>query len=64
MHNNLLKELRAQFFLENVEFIARRTIKDYVKQFSVVMLDMRDMSEKDKIFCFVEGLKPWARTNL
>jgi len=67
------KELRAQFFPENVEFIARRklrelkhtgTIREYVKQFSTVMLDIRDMSEKDKVFCFVEGLKPWARTKL
>ncbi|KAA0054438.1 reverse transcriptase [Cucumis melo var. makuwa] len=26
------------------------------------MLDIRDMSEKDKVFCFVEGLKSWAKT--
>ena len=26
------------------------------------MLDIHDMIEKDKIFSFVEGLKPWART--
>ncbi|KAA0050695.1 uncharacterized protein E5676_scaffold1737G00110 [Cucumis melo var. makuwa] len=28
------------------------------------MLDIRDMLEKDKVFCFVEGLKPWARAKL
>ncbi|TYK02128.1 gag-asp_proteas domain-containing protein [Cucumis melo var. makuwa] len=28
------------------------------------MLDICDMSEKDKIFYFVEGLKPWAKTKL
>ena len=28
------------------------------------MLDISDMTEKDKIFGFVEGLKPWARTKL
>ncbi|KAA0066841.1 reverse transcriptase [Cucumis melo var. makuwa] len=28
------------------------------------MLDIRDMSGKDKVFCFVEGLKPWARAKL
>ncbi|TYK10090.1 reverse transcriptase [Cucumis melo var. makuwa] len=28
------------------------------------MLDIRDMSKKDKVFCFVEGLKPWAKTKL
>lgn len=56
------KELRAQFFPENVEFIARRklrelkhmeTIRVYVKQFSAIMLVIRDMSGKDKVFCFV-----------
>ena len=34
------------------------------EQFFAVMLDIRDMSEKDKVFCFVEELKPWARTKL
>ncbi|TYK31692.1 uncharacterized protein E5676_scaffold398G00580 [Cucumis melo var. makuwa] len=28
------------------------------------MLDIRDMSKKDKVFCFVEGLKSWAKTKL
>lgn len=28
------------------------------------MLDIRDMSEKDKIFSFVSGLKPWAQVEL
>ncbi|KAA0033368.1 uncharacterized protein E5676_scaffold26G00180 [Cucumis melo var. makuwa] len=28
------------------------------------MLDIRDMSEKDKVFYFVEGLKPWGRAKL
>lgn len=59
---DLKKELRAQFFLENVGFIARRklckfrhtgTMQDYIKQFSTVMLDIQDMLEKDKVSCFV-----------
>ncbi|TYK27683.1 uncharacterized protein E5676_scaffold225G00120 [Cucumis melo var. makuwa] len=69
----LKKELRLQFFLENVEILARRKLRDlkhtgsireYMKQFAGLMLDIRDMSEKDKVFCFVEGLKPWAKTKL
>ena len=60
-------------FPENVEILVRRklrelkhtgNIRDYVKQIAGVMLDIRDMIEKDKIFSFVEGLKPWARTKL
>ena len=70
---DLKKELKAQFFPENVEYMARRqlrdlkhtgTVREYVKQFSALMLDIRDMSEKDKLFYFMEGLKPWARTEL
>ncbi|KAL4018158.1 hypothetical protein IC575_021748 [Cucumis melo] len=69
----LKRELRSQFFPENVEILARRklrelkhtgSIREYVKQFTGLMLDIRDMSEKDKVFCFVEGLKPWAKTKL
>ncbi|TYK22097.1 reverse transcriptase [Cucumis melo var. makuwa] len=40
------------------------SIREYVKQFAGLMLDIRDMSEKDKVFCFVKGLKPWAKTKL
>ncbi|XP_038890158.1 uncharacterized protein LOC120079815 [Benincasa hispida] len=71
--DRLKQELRSQFFPENVEILARRklrelkqtsNIRDYVKQFAGLMLDIRDMSEKDKVFCFVEGLKPWAKAKL
>ncbi|KAL0457789.1 UNVERIFIED_CONTAM: RNA-directed DNA polymerase [Sesamum latifolium] len=65
--------IREQFFPENVEYNARRalrklehsgSVRDYVKSFSALMLDIRDMSEKDKLFTFMEGLKPWARLEL
>ncbi|KAL0355411.1 UNVERIFIED_CONTAM: hypothetical protein Sradi_3988000 [Sesamum radiatum] len=29
-----------------------------------MMLDIRDMSENDKLFTFMEGLKSWARLEL
>ncbi|KAL0417151.1 UNVERIFIED_CONTAM: hypothetical protein Slati_3547000 [Sesamum latifolium] len=70
----LLREaIRVQFFPENVEYNARRALRklehtgsmqDYVKAFSALMLDIRDMSEKDKLFTFMEGLKPWTRVEL
>ena len=72
MWKGLKKELRVQFFPDNVEFISRRklqelkhirTIIEYVKQFSSIMLDIQDMSEKDKVFYF-EELKPWVKTKL
>ena len=69
----LKQELQSQFFPEKVEILARRKVGDlkhtrniweYVKQFSVFMLDIWDMFEKDKIFHFIEGLKPWAKSKL
>ena len=68
----LKHELKLQFFPENVEYNARHalrdlkhtgTIRDYVKQFSGLMLDIKDMSEKDKLFFFLERLKPWVELN-
>ncbi|KAL2240221.1 UNVERIFIED_CONTAM: hypothetical protein Sindi_0663300 [Sesamum indicum] len=70
----LLREaIREQLFPENIEYNARRalrklehtgSVQEYVKSFSALMLDIRDMSEKDKLFTFMEGLKPWARLEL
>ncbi|KAL0361547.1 UNVERIFIED_CONTAM: hypothetical protein Sradi_3839200 [Sesamum radiatum] len=70
----LLREaIREQFFPENVEYNARQalrklehigSVRDYVKFFSALILDIRDMSEKDKLFTFMEGLKPWAGLEL
>ncbi|MBE2321368.1 retrotransposon gag domain-containing protein, partial [Solirubrobacter sp. CPCC 204708] len=54
---DLKREMKTQFLPENVEYMARRklrqlrhtgTVREYVKQFSALMLDIRDMSEKDK----------------
>ncbi|XP_060196336.1 uncharacterized protein LOC132625764 [Lycium barbarum] len=65
--------IRLQFFPENVEYNARRklrelrqtkSVRDYVREYSALMLSIRDMSEKDKLFTFMEGLKPYARAEL
>ena len=70
---DLKQELKSQCFLENVEYNARQkfrelvqtgTVREFVRGFSTLMLDIRDMSEKDKMFYFFKGLKPWARTEL
>ncbi|KAL2527518.1 Uncharacterized protein Adt_12572 [Abeliophyllum distichum] len=53
---------RAQWVLRELKHTG--SIRDYVKTFSGHMLDIRDMSEKDKLFTFMEGLKPWASTKL
>ncbi|XP_070009233.1 uncharacterized protein [Nicotiana sylvestris] len=65
--------LRLQFFPKNVEYNARRklrelrqtkSVRDYVWEFSALILNIRDMGDKDKLFTFLEGLKPYARIEL
>ena len=67
----LKRELRYQFFAENIEYIAREkllaltqtsSIREYVRLFSALMLDIRGMLEKDKIFLFINALQKWAKT--
>ncbi|XP_038979221.1 uncharacterized protein LOC120109561 [Phoenix dactylifera] len=69
----LKKELREQFLPCNTSWLARDSLKklrqtgstrDYVKQFSSLMLDISNMSEEDKLFNFLSGLQPWAQTEL
>ncbi|KAL0373604.1 UNVERIFIED_CONTAM: hypothetical protein Sradi_3276100 [Sesamum radiatum] len=69
----LKKELKDQFMPCNTSWLAREslrklkhtgTVRDYVKEFSSLMLDVRDMSEEDKLFNFLSGLQTWAQTEL
>ena len=61
----LKQELKVHFYPENVDYMARRklrelrqtgSVQDYVKKFTTIMLDIRDMTEKDKLFHFLDGL--------
>ena len=67
----LKRELKEQFLLTNAAWLAREslrrlkqtwTVRDYVKEFSSLMLDIKNMSEEDKLFNFVFGLLAWAQT--
>ncbi|KAK3016633.1 hypothetical protein RJ639_006022 [Escallonia herrerae] len=69
----LKRELKSQFFLENTAFNTRKAlleckhtgpVQEYCQAFSTLMLDISDMSAVDRLFFFMEGLKPWARTEL
>ena len=35
-----------------------------MKEFSSIMLDIRNMSDEDKLFNFISGLQGWAQTKL
>ncbi|KAK2979822.1 hypothetical protein RJ640_010713 [Escallonia rubra] len=67
------RELKNQFFPKNTAFNARKalleckhtgSVREYCQAFSALMLDISDMSAVDRLFFFMEGLKPWARTEL
>ena len=69
----LKREMQDQFLPTNVGWLARESLKglkhtdsvqEYVKEFSSLMLNIRNMSEEDKLFNFVSGLQRWAQTEL
>ncbi|KAK4385672.1 hypothetical protein Sango_2691200 [Sesamum angolense] len=69
----LKNELKDQFLPCNTSWLAKEslqklnhagTLRDYVKEFGSLMMDVRDMSEEDKLFNFLSGLQIWAQTEL
>ena len=40
------------------------TIREYVREFSELMLQISDLGEKESFFSFMDGLKPWAKQEL
>ena len=58
-------DLKRQFYPENAEDEARGklrcltqkvSIRDYVKEFSGLLLEIPDIGEKDSLFSFMDGL--------
>ena len=63
-------DLKRQFYLENAEDEARGklrrltqkgSIREYVKEFSELLLEIPDMGEKDSLFSFMDGLTGWCK---
>ena len=40
------------------------SVRDYVKEFNSLILDIKDMSKVDKLFNFMSRLQGWAQTKL
>lgn len=66
----LKKELREQFLSCSVSWLARESLKklkqmgyvrDCMKQFSSLMLVIKNMFEDEKLFKFMRGLQGWCR---
>ena len=67
------REIKKQFYLEDVGYIARKkirhlkhtgSIRDYVKEFSSLMLEAPDMNEKEHLFNFMDNLQGSAEQEL
>ncbi|CAL1360791.1 unnamed protein product [Linum trigynum] len=67
------REIKRQFYPENVEFEARSRlrrlahegeIRGYVKEFSELLLEIPDYTDKKAMFTFLDGLQPWAKLEL
>ena len=64
------REIKKQFYPEDVEYLARKKIKylkhtgsirDYVKEFSSLKLEAPGMNEKTLLFEFMDNLQGWAK---
>ncbi|GFS41746.1 hypothetical protein Acr_00g0076210 [Actinidia rufa] len=63
---DIKREIKRQFYLINSEQELRHlsyksTIRDYVKEFFELMLEIPDMIEKESLFTFIDGLQSWAK---
>ena len=65
--------MKDQFLPTNTAWVAKELLKrlkhtelmrDYVKEFSPLMLDIKNMSKEDKLFNFTFGLQGWAQMEL
>ena len=71
--DRLKLELKEQFLPNNTSWLARddlkrlkqdKSVREYVKDYSSLILDIENMSEEDKLFNFLSGLQPWAQAEL
>ncbi|KAK8346069.1 hypothetical protein V6Z12_A07G190200 [Gossypium hirsutum] len=67
------RELKKQFYPQHAEKEARAklrrltqqgTVRDYVREFSELMLQISDLNEKEAFYWFEDGLKMWAKQEL
>lgn len=71
--SDLKKALQTHFSPQDDTWEARTKLKyikqtgilqAYQKEYSSAALELHDMVEKDKVFNFIMGLKPWARNEV
>ncbi|RVW19712.1 Retrovirus-related Pol polyprotein from transposon 17.6 [Vitis vinifera] len=67
------REIKRQFYPEDVAYLARKSLKhlkhtgsirEYVKEFSTLMLEIPNMAEEELLFNFMDNLQSWAEQEL
>ncbi|KAJ9705479.1 hypothetical protein PVL29_003496 [Vitis rotundifolia] len=67
------REIKRQFYPEDVAYLARKnmrrlkhtgSIRGYVKEFSLLMLEIPNMTEEELLFNFMDNLQGWAEQEL
>nr|CAN70814.1 hypothetical protein VITISV_010240 [Vitis vinifera] len=67
------REIKRQFYPEDVAYLARKnmrrlkhtgSIRDYVKEFSSLMLEIPNMTQEKLLFNFMDNLQGWAEQEL
>ena len=67
------REIKRQFYPEDVAYLARKNMRrlkhtsligDYVKEFSLLMLEIPNMTEKELLFNFMDNLQGWTEQEL
>ncbi|RVX20374.1 hypothetical protein CK203_004525 [Vitis vinifera] len=67
------REIKRQFYREDVAYLARKnmrrlkhtgSIRDYVKEFSSLMLEIPNMTQEELLFNFMDNLQGWAEQEL
>ncbi|RVX02929.1 hypothetical protein VitviT2T_020572 [Vitis vinifera] len=67
------REIKKQFYPEDVAYLARKnmrclkhtgSIRDYVKEFSALMLEIPNMTQEELLFNFMDNLQGWAEQEL
>jgi len=66
-------ELKKEFYPKNAEEVARKklrglkhtgSLKDYVREYFSLMLEIPDMPDKSRFLYFLDGLQRWAEQEL
>ena len=67
------REIKSQFYPENVAYLARKNmrhfkhkgaIRDYVKEFFSLKLEIPNITGEELLFNFMDNLQGWAKEKL